>query len=281
LLDENGKPTESAGPSIPVEILGLNGTPDAGAAFIVVESEKKAREVAEYRESKRKEGIQQLQQKAKLDALFNNMGGSEQSNLNIVLKTDVRGSLEALIASLQGLGTDEVKVNIVSSGVGGISETDATLALASEAVIFGFNVRADASAKRVIESNGLDLRYYSIIYDLIDDIRAAMSGLLAPELREEILGVAEVREVFKSPKFGLIAGSMVTDGVIHRNKRIRVLRENTVIYEGELESLRRFKDDVQEVRQGMECGIGVKNYQDVRAGDQIEVYIVNEIARTL
>jgi translation initiation factor IF-2 len=281
LLDENGQPTESAGPSIPVEILGLNGTPDAGAAFIVVESEKKAREVAEYRESKRKEGIQQRQQKAKLDALFNNMGGSEQSNLNIVLKTDVRGSLEALTASLHGLATDEVKVNIVSSGVGGISETDATLALASEAVVFGFNVRADASAKRVIEDNGLDLRYYSIIYDLIDDIKAAMSGLLAPELREEILGVAEVREVFTSPKFGLIAGSMVTDGVIHRNKRIRVLRESVVIYEGELESLRRFKDDVQEVRQGMECGIGVKNYQDVRAGDQIEVYIVNEIARTL
>ena len=281
LLDENGQPTESAGPSIPVEILGLNGTPDAGAAFIVVESEKKAREVAEHREAKRKEGIQQRQQKAKLDALFNNMGGSDQSNLNIVLKTDVRGSLEALIASLQGLATEEVKVNIVSSGVGGINETDATLALASEAVIFGFNVRADASAKRVIEDNGLDLRYYSIIYDLIDDIKAAMSGLLAPELREEILGVAEVREVFKSPKFGLIAGSMVTDGVIHRSKRIRVLRESVVIYEGELESLRRFKDDVQEVRQGMECGIGVKNYQDVRAGDQIEVYVVNEIARTL
>ena len=281
LLDENGKPTESAGPSIPVEILGINGTPDAGAAFIVVENEKKAREVAEHREATRKEVIQQRQQKAKLDALFNNMGGSEQSNLNIVLKTDVRGSLEALTASLNSLATEEVKVNIVSSGVGGISETDATLALASEAVVFGFNVRADASAKRVIEDNGLDLRYYSIIYDLIDDIKAAMSGLLAPELREEILGVAEVREVFTSPKFGLIAGSMVTDGVIHRNKRIRVLRESTVIYEGELESLRRFKDDVQEVRQGMECGIGVKNYQDVRAGDQIEVYIVNEIARTL
>ena len=281
LLDENGKPTPSAGPSIPVEILGINGTPDAGAAFIVVENEKKAREVAEHREATRKEQIQQRQQKAKLDALFNNMGGSEQSNLNIVLKTDVRGSLEALTASLEALGTDEVKVNIVSSGVGGISETDATLALASEAVVFGFNVRADASAKRVIENNGLDLRYYSIIYDLIDDIRAAMSGLLAPELREEILGVAEVREVFKSPKFGLIAGSMVIDGVIHRNKRIRVLRDSTVIYEGELESLRRFKDDVPEVRQGMECGIGVKNYQDVRAGDQIEVYIVNEIARTL
>ncbi len=281
LLDENGKPTESAGPSIPVEILGINGTPDAGAAFIVVESEKKAREVAEHREAKRKEGIQQLQQKAKLDALFNNMGGSEQSNLNIILKTDVRGSLEALIASLQGLGTEEVKVNIVSSGVGGLTETDATLALASEAVMFGFNVRADNAAKKVIEGNDLDLRYYSIIYDLIDDVKAAMSGLLAPELREEIVGVAEVREVFKSPKFGLIAGSMVTDGTIHRNKKIRVLRENVVIYEGELESLRRFKDDVQEVRQGMECGIGVKNYQDVRAGDQIEVFVVNEIARSL
>jgi translation initiation factor IF-2 len=281
LLDENSKPTESAGPSIPVEILGINGTPDAGAAFIVVESEKKAREVAEHRESKRKEQIQQRQQKAKLDALFNNMGDSEQSHLNIILKTDVRGSLEALIASLQGLATDEVKVNIVSSGVGGLTETDATLALASEAVLFGFNVRADNAAKRIIESNELDLRYYSIIYDLIDDIKAAMSGLLAPELREEIVGVAEVREVFKSPKFGLIAGSMVVDGTIHRNKKIRVLRENVVIYEGELESLRRFKDDVQEVRQGMECGIGVKNYQDVRAGDQIEVFIVNEIARTL
>jgi translation initiation factor IF-2 len=281
LLDENSKPTESAGPSIPVEILGINGTPDAGSAFIVVESEKKAREVAEHREAKRKEQIQQRQQKAKLDALFNNMGGSEQSNLNIILKTDVRGSLEALIASLNGLATEEVKVNIVSSGVGGLTETDATLALASEAVLFGFNVRADNAAKRVIESNELDLRYYSIIYDLIDDIKAAMSGLLAPELREEIVGIAEVREVFKSPKFGLIAGSMVTEGTIHRNKKIRVLRENVVIYEGELESLRRFKDDVQEVRQGMECGIGVKNYQDVRAGDQIEVFVVNEIARTL
>lgn len=281
LLDENGKPTESAGPSIPVEILGINGTPDAGAAFIVVENEKKAREVAEHREAKLKEVIQQRQQKAKLDALFNNMGGSEQANLNIILKTDVRGSLEALIASLQGLATEEVKVNIVSSGVGGLTETDATLALASEAVMFGFNVRADAAAKRVIDNNELDLRYYSIIYDLIDDIKAAMSGLLAPELREEIVGIAEVREVFKSPKFGLIAGSMVTDGTIHRNKKIRVLRENVVIYEGELESLRRFKDDVQEVRQGMECGIGVKNYQDVRAGDQIEVFVVNEIARTL
>ena len=281
LLDENGKPIESAGPSIPVEILGISGTPEAGENFLVVESEKKAREVAEHREAKLKEQIQQRQQKAKLDALFNNMGGGEQSNLNIVLKTDVRGSLEALVASLQKLATDEVKVTVVSSGVGGITETDANLALASDAVMFGFNVRADAAAKRVVDNNEIDMRYYSVIYDLIDDVKAAMSGLLAPELREEIVGVAEVREVFKSPKFGLIAGSMVIDGSIHRNKKIRVLRENVVIYEGELESLRRFKDDVPEVRQGTECGIGVKNYQDVKPGDQIEVFDVKEIARSL
>ena len=281
LLDENGKPIDAAGPSIPVEILGINGTPEAGENFLVLESEKKAREVAEHRESKLKEQIQQRQQKAKLDALFNNMAEGEQSNLNIVLKTDVRGSLEALVGSLEKLATDEVKVTVVSSGVGGITETDANLALASEAVLFGFNVRADAAAKKVVEGNEVDMRYYSVIYDLIDDVKAAMSGLLAPELREEIVGVAEVREVFKSPKFGLIAGSMVVDGTIYRSKKIRVLRENVVIYEGELESLRRFKDDVQEVRQGTECGIGVKNYQDVKPGDQIEVFDVKEIARSL
>jgi len=281
LLDENGKPIDAAGPSIPVEILGINGTPEAGENFLVLESEKKAREVAEHREAKLKEQIQQRQQKAKLDALFNNMAEGEQANLNIVLKTDVRGSLEALVGSLQKLATDEVKVTVVSSGVGGITETDANLALASDAVLFGFNVRADAAAKRVVEGNEVDMRYYSVIYDLIDDVKAAMSGLLAPELREEIVGIAEVREVFKSPKFGLIAGSMVVDGTIHRNKKIRVLRENVVIYEGELESLRRFKDDVQEVRQGTECGIGVKNYQDVKPGDQIEVFDVKEIARSL
>jgi len=281
LLDENGKQTESAGPSIPVEILGLNGTPDAGDNFMVVENEKKAREVAEFRETKLKEQHQQRQQAAKLDALFAGMAEGEVASLNVVVKTDVRGSLEAIVSSLQKLATDEVKVNVVASGVGGITETDATLALAAGAVLFGFNVRADNAAKKVVEGNDVDMRYYSVIYDLIDDVKQAMAGLLAPELREEIVGIAEVRDVFKSPKFGQIAGCMVTDGTIYRNKKIRVLRENVVIYEGELESLRRFKDDVQEVRQGMECGIGVKNYQDVRPGDQIEVFDVKEFARTL
>lgn len=281
LLDENGKQVESAGPSIPVEILGLNGTPDAGDTFMVVESEKNAREVAEFRESKLKEQQHQRQQAAKLDALFNGMGQGAQAALNIVLKTDVRGSLEAIVASLQKLATDEVKVNVVSSGVGGITETDATLAVASSAVIFGFNVRADNAAKKVVENGGVDMRYYSVIYDLLDDVKQAMAGLLAPELREEIVGVAEVRDVFNSPKFGQIAGCMVVEGTVYRNKKIRVLRENVVIYEGELESLRRYKDDVQDVRQGMECGIGVKNYQDVRPSDQIEVFDVREFARTL
>ncbi|WP_320821177.1 translation initiation factor IF-2 [Thalassolituus sp.] len=281
LLDENGEQTAEAGPSIPVEILGLNGTPEAGDNFMVVESEKKAREVAEFRESRMKEIVQQRQQAAKLDALFSGMGADKVESLNVVLKADVRGSLEALISSLQKLGTSEVKVNVVSSGVGGITETDVTLAVASSAVVFGFNVRADNAAKRIVENSGIDMRYYSVIYDLLDDVKQAMAGLLAPELREEITGIAEVRDVFNSPKFGQIAGCMVTDGTIYRNKKIRVLRDNVVVYEGELESLRRYKDDVQEVRNGMECGIGVKNYQDVRPGDQIEVFDVREIARTL
>lgn len=281
LLDENGKQIKAAGPSIPVEILGLNGTPDAGDTFMVVENDKKAREVAEHREARLKEQQHQRQQAAKLDALFNNMAEGEVHTLNLILKTDVRGSLEAIINSLQKLSTDEVKVQVVSSGVGGITETDATLALASQAVMFGFNVRADNAAKAVIEQNEIDLRYYSVIYDLIDDVKQAMAGLLAPELREEIVGTAEVRDVFRSPKFGLIAGCMVVEGTVYRNKKIRVLRDSVVIYEGELESLRRFKDDVQEVRQNMECGIGVKNYQDVKPGDQIEVFDVKEIARTL
>ncbi|MCD8520730.1 MAG: translation initiation factor IF-2 [Saccharospirillaceae bacterium] len=281
LLDENGQQVSDAGPSIPVEILGLNGTPEAGDNFMVVESEKKAREVAEFRENKMKELVQQRQQAAKLDALFSGMGEGQVASLNVVVKTDVRGSLEAIVASLQKLATDEVRVNVVSSGVGGITETDATLAVASGAVMFGFNVRADNAAKKVVENNGVDMRYYSVIYDLLDDVKQAMAGLLAPELREEITGVAEVRDVFNSPKFGQIAGCMVIDGVVYRHKRIRVLRNNVVVYEGELESLRRYKDDVAEVRQGMECGIGVKNYQDVRPGDQIEVFDVREIARTL
>ena len=281
LLDENGQPIEQAGPSIPVEILGLDTPPGAGDQFLVAESEKRAREVAEIRFAKEKEVHQAKQQAAKLDALFNLSGEAEASSLNVVLKADVRGSLEALISALEQLSTDEVKVTVVSSGVGGITETDANLASASNAVIFGFNVRADAAAKRIVENSGLDMRYYSIIYDLIDDVKQAMSGLLAPELREEIVGIAQVRDVFKSPKFGAVAGCMVTEGVVYRNKKIRVLRDNVVIYEGELESLRRFKDDVQEVRQGMECGIAVKSYNDVKEGDQIEVFDVKEFARTL
>ena len=281
LLDENSQQVDQAGPSIPVEILGLNGTPDAGDEFMVVESEKKAREVAEYRETKQREQVQQRQQAAKLDALFANMAEGQAAVLNIVVKTDVRGTLEAIVNSLQKLATDEVKVNVVASGVGGITETDVTLAVAASAVVFGFNVRADNAAKKQVENQGVDMRYYSVIYDLLDDVKQAMAGLLAPELREEIVGIAEVRDVFNSPKFGQIAGCMVIDGTVYRHKKIRVLRDNVVIYEGELESLRRFKDDVAEVRQGMECGIGVKNYQDVRAGDQIEVFDVKEIARTL
>jgi translation initiation factor IF-2 len=281
MLDENGAPVDEAGPSIPVEILGLDGTPDAGDAFAVVESEKRAREVAVFRQDKHQDSKMAHQAATKLENMFASMTAGKTDILNIVLKADVRGSLEAIQAALSELGNDEVKVNIVSSGVGGIAESDVNLAVTTGAVMFGFNVRADGGAKRLVESEGIDLRYYNVIYDLIDDVKHALSGMLSPELREEILGVAEVRDVFKSPKFGLIAGCMVIDGTVHRSKPIRVLRDAVVIYEGELESLRRFKDDANEVRNGMECGIGVKNYNDVREGDQIEVFEVKEVARSL
>ncbi|KEA64913.1 Translation initiation factor 2 [Marinobacterium lacunae] len=281
MLDESGSQIETAGPSIPVEIQGLDGTPDAGDEFTVVSSEKKAREVALFRQGKYREIKLARQQKAKLENLFSNMQAGEVKSLNIVLKADVRGSLEALTQALQDLSTDEVKVNIVSSGVGGIGETDANLAVASSAILIGFNVRADAQARTIVEREELELRYYSVIYDIIDDVKQAMVGLLSPEYREEIVGVAEVRDVFRSPKLGAIAGCMVTEGTVYRNKRIRVLRDNVVIYEGELESLRRFKDAVADVRQGMECGIGVKNYNDVKVGDQIEVYDTVEVQRSL
>jgi translation initiation factor IF-2 len=281
MTDEDGKTIETAGPSIPVEVLGLNGTPDAGDQFVVLENEKRAREVAQYREAKSRADKAQRQQSAKLENLFANMGADETKQLNIVVKADVRGSLEAIQSALLEMGNDEVEVNIVSSGVGGITETDITLSLTAGAVVFGFNVRADGKARRVIEDEGVDLRYYSVIYDLIDDVKQALSGMLSPELREEINGTAEVRDVFRSPKFGAIAGCMVVDGTMFRNNPIRVLRDNVVIYEGELESLRRFKDDVNEVRNGFECGIGVKNYNDVKAGDKIEVFEVKEYARTL
>ena len=281
MLDEDGQPIKTAGPSIPVEILGLDGTPAAGDVFAAVESEKRAREVADFRQEKTREDKLQRQQAAKLNNMFESMTAGEKKTLNVVVKADVRGSLEAIQSSLLELGNEEVQVNIVSGGVGGIAETDINLAMTSDAVIFGFNVRADAAARRVVESEGMDLRYYSVIYDLIDDVKAALSGMLAPEMREEIVGIAEVRDIFRSPKFGLIAGCMVIEGTVFRAKPIRVLRDSTVIYEGELESLRRHKDDVNEVRNGTECGIGVKNYTDVKVGDQIEVFDVKEIARSL
>ena len=281
MLDENGQPIDEAGPSIPVEILGLNGTPDAGDQFAALENERRARELAEFRQEKSRENKLQRQQAAKLDNMFESMAAGEKKTLNVVVKADVRGSLEAIQSALLDLGNEEVQVNIVSGGVGGIAETDVTLAMTSNAVIFGFNVRADNAAKRLVESEGVDLRYYNVIYDLIDDVKQALTGMLAPELREEIVGIAEVRDVFRSPKFGQIAGCMVTEGTVYRAKPIRVLRDNVVIYEGELESLRRFKDDASEVRSGMECGIGVKNYTDVKVGDLIEVYEVKEISRTL
>ncbi len=281
MLDEDGEPVDEVGPSIPVEILGLDGTPAAGDVFAVVESEKRAREVADFRHEKTRDNKLQRQQAAKLDNMFESMTAGEKKTLNVVVKADVRGSLEAIQTALLDLGNEEVQVNIVTGGVGGITETDINLAVTSSAVVFGFNVRADGAARTLVESEGVDLRYYNVIYDLIDDVKLALTGMLAPELREEIVGIAEVRDVFRSPKFGQIAGCMVTEGTVSRSKPIRVLRDSVVIYQGELESLRRFKDDANEVRNGTECGIGVKNYTDVKAGDLIEVYEVKEIARSL
>ena len=281
MRDELGREVLEAGPSIPVEILGLSCVPAAGDEVTVVRDEKKAREVALYRQGKFREVKLARQQKSKLENMFANMTEGEVHEVNIVLKADVQGSVEAISDSLLKLSTDEVKVKIIGSGVGGITETDATLAAASNAILVGFNVRADASARKVIEAESLDLRYYSVIYNLIDEVKAAMSGMLSPELKQQIIGLAEVRDVFKSPKFGAIAGCMVTEGTIKRHNPIRVLRDNVVIYQGELESLRRFKDDVNEVRNGMECGIGVKNYNDVRVGDMIEVFEIIEIQRSI
>ena len=281
MLDENGNAISQATPSIPVQILGLDGTPDAGENFAVVESEKRAREVASFRAEKTRETRMARQHAAKLDSLFSGMAAGEKKVLNVVLKADVRGSLEALVTALGEMGNEEVHVNVISDGVGGIAETDINLAITSGAVVFGFNVRADSSARRLAETEGVDLRYYSVIYDLIDDVKQALSGMLAPELREQIVGIADVRDVFRSPKFGAVAGCMVTEGVVARNRPIRVLRNDVVIYQGELESLRRFKDDVGEVRAGFECGIGVRNYNDVRVGDKIEVFETHEVARTL
>lgn len=281
MLDENGKPVKEAGPSIPVEILGLDGTPDAGDEMTVVADEKKAREVALFRQGKFREVKLARAHAGKLENIFENMGQDEKKTLNIVLKADVRGSLEALQGSLGSLGNDEVQVRVVGGGVGGITESDANLALASNAVLFGFNVRADAGARKIVEQESLDMRYYNVIYDIIDDVKKALTGMLGSDVRENILGIAEVRDVFRSPKFGAVAGCMVIEGVVHRNRPIRVLREDVVIFEGELESLRRFKDDMSEVRAGMECGIGVKSYNDVKVGDKIEVFEKVQVARSL
>ena len=281
MLDENGNELKEAGASTPVEILGLSGTPNAGDEVVIVENERKAREIANFRQGKFKEIKIARQQKAKLENLFSNTGDGEVHTVNLMIKADVQGSVEALSDSLLKLATDEVKVNIIASGIGGITESDVQLAIASEAIIIAFNVRADANAKKLAENEGVDLRYYSIIYEAIDQVKAAMQGMLSPEVREDIIGLAEVREVFRSSKFGTVAGCIVEDGVLKRNNPIRVLRSNVVIYEGALESLRRFKDDVSEVRAGTECGLGVKNYNDVRIGDQIECYERVSIERTL
>lgn len=281
MLDENGKPVKEAGPSIPVEILGLDGTPDAGDEMTVVADEKKAREVALFRQGKFREVKLARAHAGKLENIFESMGQDEKKTLNIVLKADVRGSLEALQGSLGSLGNEEVQVRVVGGGVGGITESDANLALASNAVLFGFNVRADAGARKIVEQEGLDMRYYNVIYDIIEDVKKALTGMLGSDVRENILGIAEVRDVFRSPKFGAVAGCMVLEGVVHRNRPIRVLREDVVIFEGELESLRRFKDDMSEVRAGMECGIAVKSYNDVKVGDKIEVFEKVQVARSL
>ncbi len=280
MSNERGQQVTEAGPSTPVEILGLDTAPSAGDDFVVLTDERKAREVAQFRaEKERKEKLARFQA-SKLENMFSNMEAGQKKNLTVVVKADVRGSLEAIMASLNDIGNDEVQVNIISSGIGGITENDVNLAITSGAIIVGFNVRADSTTRRMAESEGVDIRYYSIIYQLLDEVKAALSGMLDPERVETIVGIANVREVFNSPKFGQVAGCMVIEGTVSRNKPIRVLRDNVVIFTGELESLRRFKDDVSEVRNGFECGIGVKNY-DVKVGDQIEVYEVKEVARQL
>ncbi len=279
--DENGLPTKIAGPSIPVEILGLPDAPNAGDEFLVVSDEKKAREVAEFRGSRERSKKLDRQSEMRLENLFANMGKQDVPTVNLVLKTDVRGSLEALTNALNDLSIDDVQVRIVGSGVGAITESDVTLAESTGAVLLGFNVRADTAARLKCQQDGVDVRYYSIIYEMIDDVKAAMSGMLAPEHRENILGIAQVRQVFRSSRFGAAAGCMVMEGVIYRNKPIRVLRDGVVVFQGELESLRRHKDDVNEVRAGIECGLGVKGYKDIKELDQIEVYEVQQIKRTL
>jgi translation initiation factor IF-2 len=281
MFDESGKPVKEAGPSIPVQVLGLSGVPDAGDDVVVVADERKARELAILRESKLREQKLAQSSAVKMDQIFARMGEGEQKQLNLMIKSDVQGSAEAIAEALRKIPSEEVKVNVLSSGIGGISESDVDLALASKAIIIGFNVRADGTARKRIQDTGVDVRYYSIIYEIIDDVSSAISGLLGTETREQIVGIAQVRDVFRSSKFGNIAGCLVIEGTVQRNLPIRVLRNQTVVYEGVLESLRRFKDDVQKVEAGTECGIGVKDYNDVKAGDQIECYQRIEVKRSV
>jgi translation initiation factor IF-2 len=281
LLDENGRPIESGGPSLPVEVLGLSDVPAAGSEVIALGDERKAREIALFRQGKYRDVKLAKQQTAKLENMFDGIGEGSKRILTVIVKADVQGSYEGLAHALAKLATDEVKVNIVHAAVGGITESDINLALASKAVVIGFNTRADAAARKLAESAGVDIRYYNIIYEAVDEIKAALSGMLAPERKENILGTVEIRQVFKISKIGTVAGCYVTDGLIRRSGKIRLLRENVVVHDGELDSLKRFKDDVREVKAGFECGLSLKGYNDLKVGDQLEVYEVVEIARTL
>jgi len=281
MLNENGQPVDAAGPAIPVAVLGLSGIPRAGDDVVALDDERKAREVAEFRHARSRDIKFAQQQASKLDDVFSQMQSGDGKTVAIFIKADVHGSAEALRDALIKLSGEEVRVQVIGSGVGGITESDINLAAAAQASVIGFNVRADAAARNAVKETGVDVKYFSIIYEAIDAVKAAVSGLLAPEIKEEIVGLAEVKDVFSSPSLGNIAGCLVEDGYVKRSNPIRVLRENVVIFEGELESLRRFKDDVNEVRAGTECGIGVKNYNDVKVGDQIECYERVEVSRKL
>jgi translation initiation factor IF-2 len=281
MLDETGKPVTEAGPSIPVEIQGLTEVPQAGDEFMVLADERRAREIATFRQGKYRDVKLARQQAAKLENMFEQMGQGDVQTLALIIKADVQGSQEALAQSLMKLSTDEVKVQVVHAAVGGISESDVNLAIASKAVIIGFNTRADAGARKLAESNGVDIRYYNIIYDAVDEVKSAMTGMLAPEQKEEVIGMAEIRNVFVASKIGTVAGCMVTAGVVHRGARYRLLRDNVVVHTGEVDSIKRMKDDVREVKEGFECGIKLKNYNDIAQGDQLEFFEIKEVARTL
>src|SRR5690554_5081643 len=280
MLNDQGKSVSEAGPSIPVEIQGLTEVPQAGDELIVMGDERKAREIALFRQGKFRDVKLARQQAANLESMFENLGDGMQT-LALIVKTDVQGSQEALVSSLLKLSTEEVRVQVVHAGVGGITETDVNLAIASNAVIIGFNVRADQMARKHAENNDVDIRYYNVIYDAVDEVRAALSGMLTPEKREEVIGLVEIREVFSVSRIGNIAGCMVTDGVVRRDSQVRLLRDNVVVWTGHIDSLRRFKDDVREVKQGFDCGITLRNYNDIEIGDQLEVVEIKEIARTL